>query len=84
MIKSTFLRDDVKVVVDGWTMPPFMGLGTWAAFKETNASAMVMGDTVLFEMKSMQCNPRDPRRVRSRLVPLTRYSAHKGRSKTAW
>ena len=47
--KVTFPRDDVKVVVGGWTMPPFMGLGTWAAFKETNAGAMVMGDTVLFE-----------------------------------
>jgi hypothetical protein len=35
--KVTFPRDDVKVVVGGWTMPPFMGLGTWAAFKETNA-----------------------------------------------
>jgi hypothetical protein len=31
-----------------------MGLGTWAAFKEANAGAMVMGDTVLFEMKAMQ------------------------------
>ena len=47
--KVTFPRDDVKVAVGGWTMPPFMGLGTWAAFKETNAGAMVMGDTVLFE-----------------------------------
>ena len=47
--KVTFSRDDVKVVVDGWTMPPFMGLGTWAAFTETKDSAMVMGDTVLFE-----------------------------------
>src|SRR5437762_5186812 len=47
--KVTFPRDDVKVVVDGWTMPPFMGLGTWAAFTETKAGAMVMGDTVLFE-----------------------------------
>src|SRR6266481_7069163 len=47
--KVTFPRDDVKVVVGGWTMPPFMGLGTWAAFKETNAGAMVMSDTVLFE-----------------------------------
>jgi hypothetical protein len=47
--KITFPRDDVKVVVDGWSMPPFMGLGTWAAFKETKAGAMVMGDTVLFE-----------------------------------
>ncbi len=48
--KVTFPRDDVKVVVDGWTMPPFMGLGTWAAFtKGTHTEAMVMGDTVLFE-----------------------------------
>src|SRR5437879_3424476 len=48
--KVTFPRNDVKVAVDGWTMPPFMGLGTWAAFtKGVHAEAMVMGDTVLFE-----------------------------------
>src|SRR5437879_3244038 len=47
--KVTFPRDDVKVVVDRWTMPPFMGLGTWAAFTENSNGAMVMGDTVLFE-----------------------------------
>src|SRR5437763_4200308 len=47
--KVTFPRNDVKVVVDGWTMPPFMGLSTWAAFIETPNGAMVMGDTVLFE-----------------------------------
>ncbi len=47
--KITFPRNDVKVVVDGWTMPPFMGLGTWAAFTPTKDGAMVMGDTVLFE-----------------------------------
>src|SRR5215831_4370402 len=47
--KVTFPRSDVKVVVDGWTMPPFMGLGTWAAFTPTNEGAMAMGDTVLFE-----------------------------------
>src|SRR5438034_1672501 len=48
--KVTFPRDDVKVVVDGWTMSPFMGLGTWAAFtKGAHTEAMVMGDTVLFE-----------------------------------
>ncbi|HJY53501.1 MAG TPA: DUF1259 domain-containing protein, partial [Candidatus Udaeobacter sp.] len=48
--KVTFPRNDVKVVVDGWTMPPFMGLGTWAAFtKGVHSEAMVMGDTVLFE-----------------------------------
>src|ERR1700688_2183260 len=47
--KVTFPRNDVKVAVDGWTMPPFMGLGTWAAFTETKTGAMMMGDTVLFE-----------------------------------
>ncbi len=48
--KVTWPRGDVKVTVEGWTMPPFMGLGTWAAFtKGAHAEAMVMGDTVLFE-----------------------------------
>jgi Domain of Unknown Function (DUF1259) len=47
--KVTFPRDDVKVVVDEWKMPAFMGLGTWAAFTESKNGAMVMGDTVLFE-----------------------------------
>jgi hypothetical protein len=47
--KVTWPRADVKVSVDGWTMPPFMGLGTWAAFTETKGGAMMMGDTVLFE-----------------------------------
>jgi hypothetical protein len=48
--KVTFPRDDVKIAVDGWTMPPFMGLGTWAAFTQgSHTEAMVMGDTVLFE-----------------------------------
>jgi len=48
--KVGFPRNDVKVSVDHWQMPPFMGLGIWAAFSPTNAhGAMVMGDTVLFE-----------------------------------
>src|SRR3982750_223349 len=47
--RISFPRNDIKVSVDGWTMPPFMGLGTWAAFTETKHGAMVMGDTVLFE-----------------------------------
>ena len=48
--KITAPRTDVKISVDGWPMPPFMGLASWAAFNEgkTNA-AMVMGDTVLFQ-----------------------------------
>jgi hypothetical protein len=48
--KVTFPRSDVKVAVAGWQMPPFIGLGTWAAFtKGAHTEAMVMGDTVLFE-----------------------------------
>jgi Domain of Unknown Function (DUF1259) len=43
-------RTDVKVEVDQWAMPPFMGLGSWAAFTPAHGGqAMVMGDTVLFE-----------------------------------
>jgi phosphotransferase system IIB component len=50
VFKITVPRTDVKVVVDGWTMPPFMGLGTWAAFTPGSmGGAMVMGDTVLFQ-----------------------------------
>jgi hypothetical protein len=48
--KVTFPRSDVPIAVEGWKMPPFMGLGTWAAFtKGAHSEAMVMGDTVLFE-----------------------------------
>jgi Domain of Unknown Function (DUF1259) len=44
-------RTDVTITVDGWTMPPFMGLGSWAAFTPAHGSAhaMVMGDTVVLE-----------------------------------
>ncbi len=48
--RVSFPRADVSVTVDGWKMPPFMGLGTWAAFtKGSHSEVMVMGDTVLFE-----------------------------------
>ena len=42
-------RDDVRVTVDRWAMPAFMGLTSWAAFTPAGKGAMVMGDTVLFE-----------------------------------
>lgn len=43
-------RDDVKVVVDGVQMPPFMGLTSTAMFmKGHGTNAMVMGDTVLLQ-----------------------------------
>jgi hypothetical protein len=48
--KISFPRSDLAVAVDGWKMPPFMGLGTWATFSTgAHSDAMVMGDTVLFE-----------------------------------
>ena len=52
VIKASFPRKDVAVAVDGWKMPPFMGLTSWAAFSPGTpgkAEAMVMGDLVLFE-----------------------------------
>ena len=43
-------RTDVKVTVDGWQMPPFMGLTSWAAFTAgKEKAAMVMGDLVLMQ-----------------------------------
>jgi uncharacterized protein DUF1259 len=42
-------RADVKVQVDQWAMPPFMGLGSWAAFTPAHGGVMMMGDTVVFE-----------------------------------
>ncbi len=48
--KVTAPRNDVPILVDGWKMPPFMGLTSWAAFKAGKGSGlMVMGDFVLFE-----------------------------------
>jgi len=43
-------RDDVKFIVDGVAMPPFMGLTSTAMFMKGHGSqAMVMGDTVLLQ-----------------------------------
>ena len=43
-------RTDVKIDVDGWQMPPFMGLTSWAAFTPGHdGQTMMMGDTVVFE-----------------------------------
>jgi Domain of Unknown Function (DUF1259) len=50
VFKITSPRTDVKVAVDGWAMPPFMGLTSWAAFKSgPRGKSMVMGDLVLFQ-----------------------------------
>jgi uncharacterized protein DUF1259 len=50
VFKVTKPRSDVKIAVDGWSMPPFMGPTSWAAFTPTEGGqTMLMGDTVLFE-----------------------------------
>lgn len=50
VFKVTIPRTDVAISVDGWKMPPFMGLTSWAAFtKGKDTDAMVMGDFVLFQ-----------------------------------
>jgi len=50
VFKVSSPRADVKVSVDRWEMPPFMGLTSWAAFKAgMDKPAMVMGDLVLLQ-----------------------------------
>lgn len=48
--KVSLPRTDLPVSVDGWSMPPFMGLTSWAAFTAGGEKeAMIAGDLVLFE-----------------------------------
>jgi hypothetical protein len=47
--RVTFPRSDLKVTTDGWTMHPFMGLTSWAAFTSHGGHVMVMGDLTLAE-----------------------------------
>src|SRR5207248_5835653 len=50
VFKVSVPRTDVKVSVDEFSMPPFMGLTSWAAFHAgTPPKTMVMGDLVLFQ-----------------------------------
>ena len=50
VFKVSSPRTDIKVQVDGWTMPPFMGLTSYAAFTPMKGNQlMLMGDTVLLQ-----------------------------------
>ncbi len=49
VVRLGWVRTDVDVRVDGMPFKPQAGLGSWAAFKETENGAMVMGDTVVFQ-----------------------------------
>ena len=43
-------RPSMNASIDGWKIPPFMGIGSWAAFTPVGSGrVMVMGDNVLFE-----------------------------------
>ena len=43
-------RTDIKITVDQWQMPAFMGLTSWAGFQAgIGENAMVMGDVVLMQ-----------------------------------
>ena len=43
-------RPNMNASINGWKIPPFMGIGSWAAFTPVgNGQVMVMGDNVLFE-----------------------------------
>jgi Domain of Unknown Function (DUF1259) len=45
-------RPTMNAGINGWKIPPFMGIGSWAAFTPAaSGQVMVMGDNVLFEDK---------------------------------
>ena len=55
VFKVSAPRSDIPVSVDGWKMPPFMGLTTWAGFTEgKKVEAMVAGDLVLSRTRSIR------------------------------
>lgn len=52
VIKITFPRNDIKVLINNWPLDPFMGLSSWIAFQQSSKSSiqtMAMGDLVLTE-----------------------------------
>ena len=49
VMKFSFPRTDLKVVVAGVTLQPTLALGSWVAFERISDHAMVMGDLVLLE-----------------------------------
>jgi hypothetical protein len=54
MIKVTFPRSDLKVIVGEVSVEPGLALTSWLGFKGTAANAMVMGDLVLLEREVAQ------------------------------
>ena len=48
------LRSDLNVSVDGIALKPAFALGGWLAFEPMGDSAMMMGDLVLTDARSIQ------------------------------
>ena len=49
VLKFSFPRGDLSVVLDGVTLLPALALGSWVAFKRIGDHVMVMGDLVLLD-----------------------------------
>ena len=49
VLKFSFPRSDLSVVVNGVTLKPALALGSWIAFKRIGDHVMVMGDLVLLD-----------------------------------
>lgn len=49
VVRISWQRTEVPVEISGMRLKPAAGLGSWAGFKPVGESAIVMGDTVVFE-----------------------------------
>ena len=49
VLKFSFPRSDLRVVLNGVILKPALALGSWVAFKRIGDHVMVMGDLVLLE-----------------------------------
>lgn len=97
VIKFSFPRTDLTVVVGGVTVKPALALGGWLAFRQTtNGQAMAMGDLVLTEtevspvMLALQAGGIEATALHNHLLnesPHVMYmhvAAHGNAAKIAW
>lgn len=54
--KVTIPQNDLNVTVDGFTIIPPMGMGSWASFTPTPEGATIMGDIVVLEDEIARSN----------------------------
>jgi hypothetical protein len=74
VVRFSFPRSDLNVVIHGVTLKPALALGSWIAFRRIADHAMVMGDLVLLEaevttvMASLQQNGVDQTALHNHLL----------------